>query len=230
MFKIRISFADTFETLGVAFAVLLVIAMPLHAETRLEEEASRPKDETGQVHKIDVKIGKDNLGRDEEAASLDSFGSYSPHDGADAFARIRAIQERIERMLDDSMVRGLRGPSPRDLAPRRTFEPPVNVEDHGDHLVVTMDLPGLKKEEIEVSVKDGLLTVSGTRKGAQEVRKEEKGRKFYRQERFSGTFKRSIRLPVPVEESTIKAKYHQGVLSIEAAKIPMEEEQRIRVE
>jgi len=79
-----------------------------------------------------------------------------------------------------------------------------------DNVVVRAELPGMKKEEIEVSVHDGCLTLSGERKSEQ---KTDEG-SAHRSERFFGRFQRTISLPTPVCVDKVKAQYKDGILSV----------------
>jgi HSP20 family protein len=88
--------------------------------------------------------------------------------------------------------------------------PAVDVFEDKDSLLVKAELPGLKKEDIEISLHDGFLTLAGERK--QEEQHE--GAAVYRSERQVGRFQRSISLPCSVEADKIKATYNEGVLTV----------------
>jgi HSP20 family protein len=88
--------------------------------------------------------------------------------------------------------------------------PAVDVFEDKDSLLVKAELPGLKKEDIEISLHDGYLNLSGERK--QEEKHE--GTDVYRSERWVGRFHRSISLPCSVEADKIKATYNEGVLTV----------------
>ena len=88
--------------------------------------------------------------------------------------------------------------------------PLVNVEDKGKELVVTAEIPGMKKDDIHVDVEDDSLTISAKRSGVDE----EKSKNYYRYERSSSSFLRRISLPESVESEKADAEYKQGVLTI----------------
>lgn len=92
----------------------------------------------------------------------------------------------------------------------RTLSPAMDIEEHKDHYRVHLDLPGLGKDEIEITLKDGLFTVSGEKKMEQ---KESEGRTVHR-ERWCGRFSRSIRLPKEVNAESIQATFDNGVLEV----------------
>jgi HSP20 family protein len=79
-----------------------------------------------------------------------------------------------------------------------------------DSVIVRAELPGMKKEEIEVSLHDGALTLSGERKSEQHSEEGE----AYRSERFFGRFQRTVTLPAQVAADKVKAQYKDGVLTI----------------
>src|SRR3989338_1569860 len=164
----------------------------------------KPKQETT-VRKIDVKVGSDT-------------STQAQGEAADPYEEMAAMRTRMEKFFEEAVPQAMRR-SPQDyLFPNRPFQPAANVEDHADKLLITLDVPGVNKEDIKVTLKGNLLTVSGERKVQSEERKDEKGRKVFSQERFTGSFQRTFRLPAPVKEDTMKAKYENGVLTVEAMK------------
>jgi HSP20 family protein len=88
--------------------------------------------------------------------------------------------------------------------------PPVDVYEDKDNLLVKAELPGLKKEDISISLDNGNLTLSGERK--QEEKHE--GADVYRSERWVGRFHRTVNLPCRVDAEKIKASYSEGVLTV----------------
>lgn len=93
--------------------------------------------------------------------------------------------------------------------PRR-WVPAVDLVEQDGQLVLRADLPGMDRDDIEVQVKDGVLTVSGERK----YENENKGEGFYRVERSFGRFSRSLRLPRGVDASAVSASFDRGVLEV----------------
>ncbi len=104
--------------------------------------------------------------------------------------------------------------------------PVVDVHDSKDTVTVKAELPGMKKEDIDISLQDGVLTLSGERKG----RREEKQGGVARSERWFGRFERRISLPCQVDARTIKAGYSDGVLSVELAKAEAARPKQIKIE
>ena len=92
--------------------------------------------------------------------------------------------------------------------------PAVGVQEADKHYVVKADLPAVKKEEVKVSVENGVLAIEGERK----EEKEEKGRKFHRLERSYGRFVRRISVPTDVDQQHVAADFKDGVLSVHLPK------------
>lgn len=88
--------------------------------------------------------------------------------------------------------------------------PALDLREDKDNLVATVELPGLKKEDIDVSVHDGVLSLSGERR--RESKTEEAG--LHRCERSYGRFQRSLSLPKPVKVGDVKASYKDGILTV----------------
>lgn len=88
--------------------------------------------------------------------------------------------------------------------------PAIDVRDTKDSLVVKADLPGLNKEDIQVSVEDNILTIKGEKK--KEEKKQEKD--FVHEERIYGMFMRTMTLPATVDADQVKAVYKNGVLEL----------------
>ena len=94
------------------------------------------------------------------------------------------------------------------------WTPTLDVYEEKDHFIVKAELPGMKKEDIEVSFYDGGLSISGERKS--ETKHEDA--EIYRAERFFGRFQRTVTLPTPVAVDKAKASYMDGVLTVSLPK------------
>ena len=120
-----------------------------------------------------------------------------------AFDRFANLREEFDRVFDTSF-----GSFLRPLGSLNQWNPAVDVYQNKDQYTVHAELPGLKKEEIEISLNGDTLTISGERK--QETKSEE----GFRSERFFGKFQRSVILPVPVNAEKVSATYKDGVLTV----------------
>lgn len=91
-----------------------------------------------------------------------------------------------------------------------TFTPPVDIEESENQYVVTLDVPGVAKENIKIEVHNRVLTVSGEKKSE----RTEKSADFHLTERVSGKFERRFTLPENVNADKVEAKHEHGVLSL----------------
>ena len=103
----------------------------------------------------------------------------------------------------------------------RRWIPAMDLVETDDDFVLRADLPGLSEGDVNIELEDNVLTVSGERKSEHEERKEG----YYRVERASGSFSRSLTLPEGVKPDAIKASFDKGVLEI---RIPKPEERKPR--
>ncbi len=105
----------------------------------------------------------------------------------------------------------------------------TDVQEHDDHYEVDIDLPGFKKEELSLELKDGYLVICAA-KGLDKDEKEKKTGKFVRQERYAGSMSRSFYVGEEVKQEDIHAKYEYGVLKLRIPKAevkkPEAEEQK----
>ena len=97
----------------------------------------------------------------------------------------------------------------------------ADIFEEGNEVVVKADMPGVKKEDVDVSLSDDMITIRGERKKEEKVEKKD----YFRVERAYGSFTRSFRLPADVLADKAEAKFDQGVLEI---RIPKMEESRAK--
>src|SRR5688572_25069612 len=90
------------------------------------------------------------------------------------------------------------------------WNPAIDVYEDKDNVFVRAEVPGMKKDEIDISLHEGVLTLSGERK----LEKEYDKAQTHRVERFAGRFQRSISLPSPVDAAKVRAAYKDGILAI----------------
>ena len=126
---------------------------------------------------------------------------------------VRSLQREIDRMFDSFL------PKANGDSEQAVWTPRVDLAESENAYLVHLDVPGMKKEDLEVNFQDGSVTVSGTR-NEQTVGEDAN---FVRVERRFGRFYRSFDLPKTVDSSKIEAKYEDGVLSI---RIPKAEESK----
>jgi HSP20 family protein len=105
------------------------------------------------------------------------------------------------------------------------WAPLVDITEDDKEYLVKAELPEVKKEEVKVTVEEGVLSIHGERK----VEKEEKGRKFHRIERAYGSFERSFTLPDDADATRITSDFKDGVLKVRLPKSPTAKPKAIEV-
>jgi HSP20 family protein len=105
------------------------------------------------------------------------------------------------------------------------WNPVVDIYDNEDNIVIKVELPGVSKEDIEIDIKDRVLTLKGERSADNEAKEDD----YYRRERTYGRFERSFTLPANVDPDKIKADYNDGVLKIEVPKPENQKPKQITV-
>lgn len=132
------------------------------------------------------------------------------------------VDRMIDRFFDHWADRWF-----EELTPTLGFEhtPPLDLIEAEDSYIVRVEVPGVKKEELDVAIQGKRLTIQG--KKEYEKREEQKG--FLRMECYHGEFKRSIILPGEVDTENVTATYKDGVLEIRLPKIEKEKGKRIEV-
>jgi len=151
---------------------------------------------------------------DQGALAQRSPGALSP------FNELNRIRNEIFRIFEDPFAA---------LAPSTSFfegwEPNIDIYEDKDKISVKAELPGMKKEDFQVSLDGNTLTVAGERKHEEEHGEGE----TYRAERFFGRFQRSITLPQQVDPKKIQATYKDGVLTITLPKSEEAKSKQIEV-
>jgi HSP20 family protein len=104
------------------------------------------------------------------------------------------------------------------------WSPALDLYQNNDDVIAVLELPGMRKEDIEISLHDGTLTISGERKNSSS-----NGEKAERTERYVGSFRRSITLPARVDTSKVSATYRDGILTVTLPKAEEAKPKRIEV-
>ncbi len=121
------------------------------------------------------------------------------------FGRLNTLRDEIDRLFEEPLAVLAR--SSHLLS---GWTPALDLYVDKDQFVLKAELPGMKKENIEVSLHDGTLSISGERKD----QNEHKDAEVYRAERFFGSFQRTVTLPAPVAADKITAQYKDGILTV----------------
>jgi HSP20 family protein len=126
---------------------------------------------------------------------------------------LNTIQNEMNRLFNTFFEAGP-GNGGGAGTPLRRWIPAMDLVETEDDFVLRADLPGLAEQDVNIELEDHILTVSGERKAEHEERKEG----YYRVERASGTFSRSLTLPEGVNPDSVKATFDKGVLEVRIPK------------
>lgn len=135
----------------------------------------------------------------------------------DPFRELAQVQQHVNRAFADAFGRNDEG-----LFNAGTWVPPVDIYQDGDNeLVLSAELPDMSREDIDITVDNGTLTIKGEKKLPAAVKEDQ----YRRIERRYGAFSRSFSLPPTVDATKVAAEYRNGVLTV---KMPLREEARPR--
>ncbi len=137
------------------------------------------------------------------------------------FSGLSNLRDEMNRLFDLSAP----GFGSREDRLLGVWSPPLDVFQDKDHVFLKVELPGMKKEDIQISLHENTLTISGERKQEQEVKEGDS----YRSERFFGRFHRSVTLPVAVQANHVTAQYKEGILTVTMAKAEEAKPKQIEV-
>jgi len=137
--------------------------------------------------------------------------------------------KEMENMLErytQATGRGLgTGSSDSELA-LAEWSPTVDIEESDDNYMIRADLPGVAKDDIDVHLENGVLSITGEKRVDKETGK---GTKQHRTERFRGSFSRSFTLPATIDADKVNADYKDGVLTLAIPKVEAEKPKAIEI-
>jgi HSP20 family protein len=131
------------------------------------------------------------------------------------------FQKSIEDLFDDFFER-----KSKSFLQNTGIVPNVDISETKDEYIITSELPGVKKEDIKVTIDNNILTIKGEKKHE----KEEKGKNYLRRERTYGSFSRSFTLTPNVDVNKIKSTFKDGVLEIKLPKTESSKSKEIQIE
>jgi HSP20 family protein len=131
---------------------------------------------------------------------------------------VSTLQDRVNSLFQDFAGDG-------QTVTAAAFAPAVDVYENGEKVVLKLDVPGIKEEDLDIRVENQTLSVRGERK----FEKEEKEENFHRIERRYGSFFRSFSLPTTVDTENVEASYNAGVLKLELKKKASAQPRQIKV-
>jgi len=130
------------------------------------------------------------------------------------------VHQLVQNLFNDPFFRDPFGQSEQldrwfgDYSPRR-FSPSVEVSDDSKAIKVTVELPGMSKEDVKIQIEDGMLVVTGDKRHEEEGQSEG----VFRTERYYGYFRRAIPLPEDIDEQNADAEFKKGLLTIRLPKV-----------
>jgi HSP20 family protein len=140
----------------------------------------------------------------------------------DPFREWEDISSRLGRVFGRSPDRS---EPEREMLTLADWAPSTDIAETDEAYFIKAEIPGVKREDVKVTVQDGMLTLQGERK----MEKEEKGKRFHRIECCYGKFVRSFLVPNDVEESSVRAEFKDGMLYVTLAKTARATSKAIKV-
>jgi HSP20 family protein len=131
------------------------------------------------------------------------------------------MREEMNRLFDDFFTGW---PERRSLM-EGEWAPSLDIAETDAEVVVTVELPGVKQEDVEVTITNDVLTLKGEKKEEKEIKKEN----YHRVERSHGSFHRSVSLPTGVQGEKAKASYKDGVLKVAVPKVEAAKPKQIKI-
>src|SRR5690348_3836112 len=141
----------------------------------------------------------------------------------DRLSDASSLERQISRFFDQALG-NLDWQSPDSVA--AAWVPPVDVFEQPDAIRIVAEVPGVKPEDVKISLENNVLTIHGTKQQVAEERAE----RVHRYERTYGTFERSFTLPATVDAGSIKASYEHGVLTVTLPKAEKAKPRQIEVQ
>ncbi len=117
------------------------------------------------------------------------------------------MQREINRMFDDVVGGGMQDDASTGLS---MWTPPVDIVEHETEYEVKVELPGVRKDDVKITLESSVLTIRGEKKQEKEIKEDN----LHRIERSYGSFQRSFTLPTTVKSDKIEANYRDGVLTV----------------
>ncbi len=124
------------------------------------------------------------------------------------FSELERIQREVNRLFDDTALRRMSPEGEEPIA--SAWIPPVDIAEDKDRITVSVDLPGLDRDDVKVAIEDNRLTISGERK----FEKKSEDREWSRVERAYGAFTRTFTLPNIIDTDHVEATMDRGVLTV----------------
>jgi HSP20 family protein len=139
--------------------------------------------------------------------------SEFPRLGFDPFVELRRMQGEMNRVFS-----GFNATAARDF-------PPINIWLGENSVVVTAELPGVTRDDVNLSLQEDVLTLAGKR----EPKSQEQNVSWQRRERAYGTFSRTVQLPFRIDPEKVQARFNNGILEIESQRLEADRPKKIEI-
>lgn len=139
----------------------------------------------------------------------------------DPFRDLRNLQDEVNRLFSSSFTRG----GGDNEMMRGAWSPSVDIFENKDNIVLEAELPGMKADDVNISIENNVLTLHGERK----FEKKDEGDNFHRVERSYGSFTRSFTLPPTVASENVDATFDNGILRLTMGKREEAKPRRIEI-
>lgn len=199
-------------------SVLTLGIFVLSHSPSMANEAEQLKEQVQALQQKVNQLEQQLAERNEPASRATPNHKHSPviyGDEWDPWGQMEMMQRQMNQLMSQSAV---------------DFNPREDIKETANEYIISLDIPGMDKDKINIEVKGGRLVISGERHS--EV-KEDKPHQYYRQERSFGNFVRSLALPDNVRTDQIDAQYNNGVLTVKLPKkqanLPQGQAQKIKV-
>ena len=143
----------------------------------------------------------------------------------DPFQDLLAIQDEMNQLFGQATGQGGRTTGGEAGTGTRAWAPALDIAERNDAYVVTVEVPGIKPEQLDITLENGALTISGERRFETEIKEEQ----YHRIERRYGAFRRSITLPDRVKADAVEASFEDGLLQVVVPKAEEAKPKRIGV-
>jgi HSP20 family protein len=174
----------------------------LAAEAAQNLKKISQKAESNATRDVDVRHRKDN--------HMKALTTWNP------FQEMDEVRNRLSTFFGGFPTFPIRFPKNGDRFKLADWSPLVDIMEDDDEYLFKAELPEMKKDDVKVTIENGVLYISGERT----AEKEEKKRKFHRLERFFGTFERRFTVPEDADAAKITAEFKEGVLQVHLPKSP----------
>lgn len=187
-------------------------------QSSAEDSSRKPEARAADSRAASMRAGRRNIDREVNAEEEQKTASEAKpaslpfmQGWEDPFGLMRRMGEEMEEFFGRWGVRAVNPWLPgRSVSGMRDWTPPLDIAQHGSQLVICADLPGIRKEDVQIEINGGMLTITGERHADQtQVRQASR-----RSERYHGYFYRAVDLPEGVDPNAAQASMHDGVLEI----------------